>query len=172
MKRRGIFEMVLYVVAAGAVVALSYSNWRLRGIVEMQSQVLRAKAPAPPTMAAGEPFMPLEATDRSGRLVRVGAGAAESTLIVVDPACASCAAVIDELRKSGRRDVSVLALYAPGKKQSPPAGLPADVPLYALSREHNPALIRRLGGVPRVIRIAADGRIRAVCKTLGECAAA
>lgn len=169
MTRRGVVESLLYAGAIGAIVVMAVSNWQLRQRLQDTTALLRARRPATQKLQAGQRLAPFPARDRAGRAVTVGRNAAESLLVVVDPTCGSCEKVLDELRATPRRGVAVVAVV-PSQGTTPKIVVADQTPLYTISRTSAPQFVRRLGGVPRVIRVAPDGMVGAVCTSLKECA--
>ncbi|HEU4889254.1 MAG TPA: hypothetical protein VFV49_15310 [Thermoanaerobaculia bacterium] len=169
MTRRGVVESLLYVGALGAIVVMAVSNWQLRQRLQDTTALLHARRPAMQKLQAGQRLAPFPARDRQGRAVTVGRNAEESLLVVVDPNCGSCEKVLDELRATPWQGVAVVALV-PSLETKPKVAVADGTPLYTISRASAPQFVRRLDGVPRVIRVAPDGMVGAVCSSLKECA--
>jgi hypothetical protein len=167
--KRNVLEGALWVAVLVVVAALAISNWRLRRQVSDLSEALHARRKPAAELAAGDRVEAFDAFDRAGRAVRVDPAASESTLVVVDPECGSCRTILRELLASPRPNVTVLAVSASGSEMPPAGSVAEEVPLYTVSRDTAPRFVTRLGGVPRVLRIAAGGSVRAVCHSLAEC---
>lgn len=172
MRRQRIVDAILLlaVTAVTAVIGgLVYANWRLRSQLEMATDLLRARQNAKARLAAGDVLAPFQARDRDGRLVRVGGGEDESLLVVVDPECGSCENVLEELRAQPRMDASVVAVSRSQTPAMAKLNVANSLPLYVTPPNTSRALVRQLGGVPRVVRLGPGGLVRKVCHSVGEC---
>jgi hypothetical protein len=167
--KRNVLEGAVWVVVLTVVAALAIANWRLRRQVIDLSEALHARHRPTGELAMGDHVEAFDALDRGGRAVRVEPATLESTLVVVDPECGSCRDVLRELLASPPRNVTVLAVSTSGRDLPPMGSVAPDVPLYTVSRRMAPRFVTRLGGVPRVLRIAPGGLVRTVCRTLAEC---
>jgi hypothetical protein len=167
--KRNVLEGALWVAVLAVVTLLAVSNLRLRRQVSDLSEALHARRRPAAELAAGDRVEPFDARDRAGRTVRVDPAASDSTLLVVDPECGSCRVILRDLLASPRPNVTVLAVSASGSEMPPAGSVANEVPLYTVSRDTAPRFIARLGGVPRVLRIASGGSVRAVCHTFAEC---
>lgn len=168
MKNSRIPELVLSAAFLIVFAMTLHSNWQLRRELADTNAALQSKGSGPKAFVPGDtlPQFPSKSTTGSGGPVLPLDR--ESLLVVIDPSCGTCERVVREVNSMQRDDLTVVALQRPNAKTPLPHVRPG-VPLFEVMRGTAPQFTHRIGGVPRVYRIAPGGTIRAVCGTVAEC---
>jgi len=171
IKPQRAIEVVLSAAFLVVFAVTLHSNWKLRRSVADMTAALHAKSSLV-ALRPGDPIPPFDATNPAGQVVQLPrsapANARESYLVVIDPACESCKRAVAEVNASRRDDVTVVALLRREIK-SPMPEIRTGVPVFTVERSAAPQFAQRIDAVPRILRVAADGRIRAVCGSLTAC---
>ena len=175
MRWQKITLQLLYVAAAIAFVALIYSNWRLRreyDATQAQLAALSARAIVP--FRAGDVVPRLDLVDRSGRRVTITPPDWKDTsyVVLVLPDCAPCHEQITAAKDGNLQNVVLVSLVG---REAAARGLDevsGNLTLYFVTPETAARLRHRIDGAPRVLRVAAGGKITATCHTMAGCGGA
>ena len=175
MRWQKITLQVLYAAGAVAFVALIYSNWRLRlayDATQAQLAALSERAIVP--FRAGDVMPWLDLVDRSGRPVRITPPDWKDTSFVafVLPDCAPCHEQIAAAKDGKLRNVVLVSLVGRGAAAKDLEEVSGNLTLYFVTPATASRLRHRLDGFPRVLRVAAGGKISATCHTMAGCGGA
>jgi len=175
MRWQKITLQVLYAAAAIAFVALIYSNWRLRRLYDAtQAQLAGLSARAIIPFRAGDVLPRLDLIDRSGHPVRITPPDWKSTSYVafVLPDCAPCHEQIAAARDGKLQNVVLVSLVSREAAAKDLEGVSGNLTLYYVTPQTAARLRHQLDGFPRVLRVAAGGKITATCHTMAGCGGA
>jgi DNA-binding NarL/FixJ family response regulator len=156
-----------------ALLALLYSNWKLRReFAEISSS---KQAPnhrtAPSPFRAGEVAPQLHVRDASGRALILDPAALprESFLVFALPECASCGIELLHAAQSGQKNFTVVGLVAKDASASLIKEIPPGVSVYFLERVDTPRMREHIDNVPTILRLGPNGIITAVCHSMTDC---
>jgi|GEM_PF-3405585 len=175
MRWQKITLQVLYAAGAIAFVALIYSNWRLRlayHATQAQLAALSERVIVP--FRAGDVMPWLDLVDRSGRPVRITPPDWKDTSFVVFvlPNCRPCHEQIAAARAGKLQNVILVSLVSREVAAKDLGEAAGNLTLYFVTPPTVARLRHRIEGFPRVLRVAAGGKITATCHTMADCGGA
>jgi hypothetical protein len=175
MRWQKITLQLLYAAAAIAFFALVYSNWRLRreyDAAQAQLAALSERAIIP--FRAGDAMPRLELVDRSGRPATITPRDWKDTsyVVFVLPDCAPCHEQISAAKDGKLGNVVLVSFASRDVAARDLEAVSGNLTLYYATAQTTARLRHRLDGFPRVLRVAAGGKITATCHTLAGCGSA
>lgn len=175
MRLQKITLQLLYAAAAIAFVALIYSNWSLRreyNATRAQLAALSERAIVP--FRAGDFIPRFDLIDRAGHPATITPMDWKDTsyVVFVLPDCAPCHEQIIAAKDGKLRNVVLVSFVSRQAAARDLEEVSGNLTLYYATPATTARLRHRLDGFPRVLRVAAGGKITATCHTMAGCGSA
>jgi len=163
---------LLYSATVVAFVVLVISNWRLRRSYDaLQAQFSAFASRAIVPFHAGDVMPKLEVVDRAGHpvTIRTADWKRDSYVALVLPGCGPCSEQISAAENAKLPNVVLICLVSREAAAKKLENVSAGMTLYFVRPSTAASLHHRLDGFPRILRVSAEGKITATCRSIVGC---